>query len=166
MYCGNIYFVNNNEDCNQKGFKMIPEFRSLDVLGIQSSIYFGKIVSVSNWKSACDFTTSSSNYFGLFVQLLIACWFGAESLIFTPLIPPKKHWNHFYSCELFDILNLIFTSCCGKCPIVYCVHANSLKANNWFFSPMNEQYHPLVTITNNYPKSRTCKVLLLQNLSN
>ena len=117
-------------------------------------------------KSACVFTSSSSNHFSLFVQLLIACWFGADSLIFTPLIPPKKHWNHLYSCELFDILNLIFTSCCGKCPIVYCVHANSLKANNWFFSPMNEQYHPLVTITNNYPKSRTCKALLLQNLSN
>ena len=62
---------------------------------------------------------------------------------------------------IYTVVNcLIFTtqasSCSGKCPIVNCVHANSLKANNWFFSPMNEQHHPLVT-TNHYPVSRTCK---------
>ena len=56
-------------------------------------------LSTSNWKSASGFTSSSLNYLSLFVQLLIACWFWAESSIFTPLIPPKKHCNHSYSLD-------------------------------------------------------------------
>ena len=116
VYCGNIYFVNDNEKCNKKRLQNDTWVHvTWSLRNPKLYILAQNCLSTSNWKSASGFTSYSLNYLSLFVQLLIACWFWAESSIFTPMMPPKKHCNHSYSLDckflLWQMSNYLLCSC-------------------------------------------------------